>query len=86
MLAKDAEGRYVIFTDQPEGNAYSIIATVVEMLRQIHGDTANEIIDKYREEAQAGDYENLKKVSLEAVPGLLTFEVSDNFEIVAERK
>ena len=86
MLAKDAEGRYVIFTDQPEGNAYSIMATVVNMLKQIHGDEANEIVDKYREEAKAGDYENLKRVSLEAVPGLLTFEVSDDFEVVAQKK
>ena len=86
MRAKDEEGRYVIFTDLPEGNAHSIMAIVVDMLKQIYGEDAPEHVERYRADAESSDYENLKRVSIEAVPGLLTFENSEEFEVIARKK
>lgn len=88
MPHKLNSGGYVIFTDQPEGNSIGIMAIVSDWLRQIHGHGAesDRIIEEYCNKAMSGDYENLKKVSIEAVPGLLTFGLSTDYSITAKRK
>ena len=74
----------IIKTDMPEGNAYSIMGSVANILQQIHGrKEAEPMIEEYQKQATSGDYENLKKVSLQFVnqlnvPPLLIFTTSDN--------
>ena len=74
----------IIKTDMPEGNAYAIMGNVANILQKIHGhEKAQPIIEEYHEQATSGDYENLKKVSLQFVnqlnmPPLLVFTTSDN--------
>ena len=71
----------IIQTDTEAGNAANIIAVVANLLRQIHGRRdAEPIIRKYREEAMAGDYENLKAVSEKYVPTLIHFAHSSEVE------
>ena len=54
---------------------------VADMLRQIHGrQEAEPIIEKYREEAMSGNYENLKEVSQKYVPSLIEFAHSSQVE------
>ena len=86
MPVKTESGEYVIFVDKPEGNAMVIQAIVCDMLRQIWGEGSDERIDEYKEKAESGDYENLKKVSVEAVPGLITFGNSNDYNVVATKK
>lgn len=71
-----------IRVDEPEGNAHAIMATVSDMLRQIHGRAESRpIIENYMSEAMSGDYENLKEVSKKYCPGLIEFVMSDDVEI-----
>ncbi len=71
----------VIRTYMPEGNAYAIIGIVNDMLRQIHGDKSAEKIKAYTEQATSGNYENLKQVSMDFVPGLIEFVDSSEVDI-----
>lgn len=77
----------IIRTDEPEGNAHSVMGIVSDMLRQIHGRGAEgrQIIEEYCQKAMSGDYENLKQVSMEYVPGLIDFAKSDEVEITYEK-
>ena len=71
----------IIQTDTEAGNAGNIMAIVANLLRQIHGRReAEPIIKKYREEAMAGSYENLKAVSKRYVPTLIEFAHSSEVE------
>ena len=71
----------IIQTDTEAGNAGNIMAIVANLLRQIHGRReAEPIIKKYREEALAGSYENLKAVSKRYVPTLIEFAHSSEVE------
>lgn len=85
MPTKNENGDYVIFTDLEEGNSMAIMATVVDMLRQIYGEDSQDYIDEYREKAMSGGYENLKKVSMETVP-IITFGDSSDYKVVAHKK
>lgn len=73
----------IIRVDEPEGNAHAVMGIVSDMLRQIHGRGAEgrQIIEEYCQKAMSGDYENLKKVSMEYVPGLIDFAKSDEVDI-----
>ena len=72
----------IIRIDEEEGNAHCVMATVEDMLQQIHGQSdAEPIVIKYRKEAMSGDYENLKEVSKKYVPGLIDFAKSDEVEV-----
>ena len=72
----------IIRIDEEEGNAHCVMATVEDMLQQIHGRSdAEPIVIKYRKEAMSGDYENLKEVSKKYVPGLIEFAKSDEVEV-----
>ena len=86
MPVRTQSGKYVIFTDQEEGNPLSIISIVKGFLRQIYEEEAQEKIDDYLEKAMSGSYENLKKVSLEVVPGLITFANSSEYKVAAIKK
>lgn len=88
MFYKTNHGTYVIFTDQPEGNAISIISIVKDMIRQIWKDDPElEFrINNYIKEAMSGNYENLKKVSQDAVPGLIEFGISTDYTVTAIKK
>lgn len=86
MPHKTDHGTYVIFEDQPEGNAMSIISITRNMLKQIWSDDPEQRqirIENYMEQAMSGDYEHLKKVSQEAVPGLLEFGLSKDYLVRA---
>jgi hypothetical protein len=48
-----------------DGNAYAIMGVVTNALRRAHA--SREYIDKYYEEATAGDYDNLLQVSMRYV-------------------
>ena len=76
----------IIQTDTHEGNPGIIMAIVVDFLRQIHGRReAEPIIEKYREEATSGDYENLKEVSKRYVPTLIEFAHSSQVETILRK-
>ena len=85
MPVKTKSGEYVIFTDQPEGNSRVIISIVKDWIIQIWGYESQTRIDDYIEKAKSGDYDNLKKVSMEAVPGLLTFGDSTEYIVSAKK-
>lgn len=74
----------IIKTDMPEGNAWGIMGAVANILQQLHGrKEAEPMIKEYQQQATSGDYENLKKVSLQFVnqlnvPPLLIFTTSGN--------
>ena len=71
----------IIQIDTEQGNAGNIMAIVANLLRQIHGRReAEPIIAKYREEAMAGNYENLKSISKRYVPELIEFAHSSEVE------
>ena len=73
----------IVQTDKPEGNPLLIMASVADMLRQIHGRRdAEPIIKRYRDEAMSGDYENLKAVSKRYVPELIEFAHSSEVETI----
>ena len=65
----------IIRIDQPEGNAFAIMGIASNMLKQIHGNDAQEVIDKYMEEAKSGDYENLKEVTKRYLPDLYRLRI-----------
>ena len=73
----------IIRTDMPEGNANSILGIVSDMLLEIYGDTmeCKSKIEEYYKKATSGDYENLKKVSKEFVPGMIEFASSDEIKM-----
>jgi len=73
----------IIRVDEPEGNAHAVMGIVSDMLRQIYGrgPEGRQIVEEYCQKAMSGDYENLKKVSMEYVPGLIDFAKSDDVEI-----
>ncbi len=48
-----------------DGNAFAIIGNVTKAMRE--GGVANEIIDIYRDEAIASDYDNLLRVTMHYV-------------------
>ena len=77
----------IIRVDEPEGNAHAVMGIVSDMLRQIYGRGAEgrQIIEEYCQKAMSGDYENLKKVSMEYVPGLIDFAKSDEVEITYDK-
>lgn len=75
----------IIKTDMPEGNAWGVMGAVEKILKLIHGsEEAAPMIEEYQQQATSGDYENLKKVSLQFVNKncadypLLIFTTSDN--------
>ncbi len=78
----------IIRTDLPEGNAHAIMGIVSDMLYQIwgRGPEGREKVSEYAEKAMSGNYENLKKVSMETVPGLIDFATSDEVEVEYKRR
>lgn len=48
-----------------DGNAFSIIGTVMKALRRAGAD--EEYVDKYKKEAMSGDYDNVLTTSMEYV-------------------
>ena len=88
-MHKTRSGEYVIFEDQPEGNSMYIICIVKNMIRQIWKDEPEEAerrVEDFLEKAFSGNYDNLKKVSKEAVLGLLIFGLSKDYEITAVKR
>ena len=54
-----------INTRSPNGNAYAIMITVSDILKQIHGEEESKpIIEEYIKEAMSSNYEHLKETSL----------------------
>ena len=84
MPTKTIDGRYVIFLDQPEGNAMGIISIVCDWLKQIHGwEEAEPLIKEYRDKAMSGSFEELKQLSIDTVPGLIKFGYSTDYRVTA---
>lgn len=50
-----------------DGNAFSIIGFVSKQLR--HADNSPAVVDAYREQAMAGDYDHLLRVSMVFLDG-----------------
>ena len=72
------EPAIIIRTDRPEGNAFCIMATVRDVLRQL-GRTKKEQ-DEAAERMRSGDYENLCVVAKEVTLGLVEVRGPDEDE------